>query len=206
MTNQSQDRKSHPSIHGRAGAMARTTLALWIIITVSLTIRLLHFAAIARSGSFRLPNVYRQTDMRAFLDWSDAILAGDILQRDTFHPYFDWMQPIATLETWYRWWGGKAIYQQEPLYVYGLSLVRWISARSMWIPPFLQLLVGCLQPLVIFHLARRLSGPLAGLIAAAMAAIYGPFIFYQGIVLRDWLPPLLEPLALIFLLRVKEST
>jgi hypothetical protein len=42
------------------------------------------------------------------------------------------------------------------------------------------------------------------LIAAAFTAIYGPFIFYQGVLLRDWLPPILEPLILLMVLRAKE--
>jgi hypothetical protein len=43
-----------------------------------------------------------------------------------------------------------------------------------------------------------------GLVAAALAALYGPLILYQGAMLRDWLPPLVEPVVVLLLLRARE--
>ena len=197
------DRKPLPSVAAAPAGLSRRglTLMLCAILAVALAVRMAHLAAILRSHSDRLPLVFKETDMRAFLDWSDAILAGDVLQRDTFHPTFDWMRAMAPAETWYHWWGSKAVFQQEPLYVYALSLLRWVTGRALWIPPLVQLLVGSLQPLVVFLLGRRLVNERAALLGAGLAAIYGPFIFYEGVVLRDWLPALLEPVALLLLLR-----
>ena len=38
-----------------------------------------------------------------------------------------------------------------------------------------------------------------------MTALYGPFIFYQTTLLRDWLLPILEPLAVLALLKARTS-
>ena len=206
MTTAKCDRTAPPRCGEGPAAMSRRglTLILCGILAVSLVIHAIHFAALLKSGLYRLPVVFVQSDMHAFLEWSDAILSGDILQGDTYHPCFEWMPSIAPMETWYRWWGGKTIFQQEPLYVYALSLVRWVSGGALWVPPLVQLLIGSLQPLVIFLLARRLFEERAALVAAALAAVYGPFVFYQGVLLRDWLPPLMEPIALILLLRADQ--
>jgi 4-amino-4-deoxy-L-arabinose transferase-like glycosyltransferase len=45
----------------------------------------------------------------------------------------------------------------------------------------------------------------AGLLAAAVGAIYGPFVFFVGSLLRDWLPPILDPLLILALLRAHDS-
>jgi 4-amino-4-deoxy-L-arabinose transferase-like glycosyltransferase len=138
--------------------------------------------------------------MYANWQWALRILAGDWLGRDTYHPYFEWMKAIAPLETWYRWWGGKEIFQQAPLYPYWVAGLMALSSRSLSFVILVQLMVGALQPLVMFALARRLFDERVGLVAAALTALYGPFIFYEGVLLRDWLPPVLEPLALLALL------
>jgi hypothetical protein len=70
---------------------------------------------------------------------------------------------------------------------------------------FAQLFLGSLQPWVIFHLARRMADERVALVAAALSALYGPLLFYQGTLLRDWIPPLLEPLTLVMILKASES-
>ncbi len=153
----------------------------------------------------KFPLVWDQSDQYAFWQWAQTILAGDLLGRNTYHPYFDGMQEIAPLETWYRWWGGKEIFQHPPLYPYAVAAILAVSGNSMAAVLLAQLLLGALQPLVLFGLGRRLFDGQVGLVAAALTAFYGPFIFYQGVLLRDWLPPLLEPVALLALLRAHDS-
>jgi hypothetical protein len=143
--------------------------------------------------------------MFATLEWASTILDGDWLGRATFHPYFVWMQNLAPLETWYQWWGGQAIFHQAPLYPYWVAALLACLGDSMRKILLVQLVVGALDSLVIYALASRLFNPKVGLLAAAMTACYGPYIFQQGTLLRDWLPPLLEPLALLLILRAGDS-
>jgi hypothetical protein len=176
------------------------------VLCLGLLIRLLHFWALSNTAYFKIPLVFTQSDMYAFWQWAQTILAGDVLGRNTYHPYFEWMKAIAPLETWYRWWGGREIFQQAPFYPYWLAfLLAWFGT-SVAVVTFAQLLLGAAQPLVMFGLARRLFDARVGLLAAGITALYGPFIFHQGTLLRDWLPPLVEPLALLGLLRARAST
>ena len=71
------------------------------------------------------------TDIAAFATWAKQIAAGDVLCRDTYHPYMDWMTQIAPLTTFERWWGGKEIYHQSPLYPYLLAVSYWLSGSSV---------------------------------------------------------------------------
>jgi 4-amino-4-deoxy-L-arabinose transferase-like glycosyltransferase len=168
-------------------------------------VRVAHLGALADTALWKFPSVFTQSDMHAFLEWARAIQAGDWLGRDTYHPYTDWMRELAPRETWYRWWGGEHIFQQEPLYPYLLALLLGVWGGSVGGVLLVQLLMGGLQPLLAFFIARRLFGDVAGLVAAALLAFYGPLVFYQGLLLRDWLVLLLEPLALLALLRAREQ-
>ena len=115
------------------------------------------------------------------------------------------MGEIASEETWYRWWGGKEIFQQAPFYPYWLASILSLSNGSIEFVIFVQLVLGGLHPLVMYYLARRAFNELTGLVAAGLTAFYGPFIFTQGTLLRDWIPPLIEPLVLVLLLKAQAS-
>jgi hypothetical protein len=178
---------------------------LLAILALGLALRLAHFRAISGTAYPSLPLVGTELDMYATLEWARTILAGDWLGRDTYHPYFQWMKGVAPLETWYRWWGGKEIFHQAPLYVYVVAWFLRLTNRSLEAILLIQLVLGALQPLVMYALGKQLVDARVGLAAAALTAGYGPFIFHQGTLLRDWIPPILEPLALWLILRAQGS-
>ena len=177
---------------------------LRIVVGGALILRLSHFWFISQTPFTKLTFLSTDTDMYATWQWAQTIIAGDILGKNTYHPYFSWMKDMAPLETWYRWWGGKVIFQQTPLYPYFVAALAAISNGSLHFILLIQLTIGAAHPLIIFFLGRRLFGETAGLIAAALTALYGPLVFYEGTLLRDWLPPILEPAALLLLLKAKE--
>ena len=202
----SPDHTSHPPAHalGKRPPIDKLIRRLLIgVVCLAVFLRLLHLSAVSQTAFLRFPLVIDQSDMYAFWQWAHRILDGDWLGRDTYHPNFEWREQIAPLETWYRWWGGKEIFHQAPLYPYLLAGLLSLK-DSLTFVIFIQLLLGSLHPLILFFLARRLFDDRVALIAATLAALYGPFIFYQGIVLRDWLPPILEPLILLSVLSAKE--
>jgi 4-amino-4-deoxy-L-arabinose transferase-like glycosyltransferase len=180
----------------------KTTPLLLGIITLGLCVRLIHFWAISDTALAKFHSV-PDTDIHTFWNWAQQILAGDVLS--AYHRYKGFMQEIAPLETWYRWWGGKEIFRTAPLFPYAVAGLLAVSGGSLLFVLFVQLLVGAIHPLVLFGLARRVFDERVGLAAAGLTALYGPFIFYQGVLLRDWLPPFLEPLALLLLLRAREN-
>jgi 4-amino-4-deoxy-L-arabinose transferase-like glycosyltransferase len=189
--------------YGQVGYYRR--LALLTILALGLLFRLIHFQTLANTAFFKIPLIYTQSDMYAFWEWAQEILEGDLLGRNTYHFYYNWMGELASQETWYRWWGGKEIFQQAPLYPYWLAGILALSNLSIEFVIFLQLVLGSLHPLLMYFLARRVFNKNVGLVAAAFTAIYGPFIFNQGALLRDWIPPILEPLALLALLKAQSS-
>lgn len=189
----------------RLASTRMTTLVLVGILVLGCAVRLVHFWAISRTAFLQITFVSTNSDLYATWHWARVILAGDWLGRDTYHPYFAWMKEMAPLETWYHWWGGKEIFHQAPLYPYWVAGLLAVSNKSIGFVILSQLLVGALQPLVMFCLARRAFDDRVGLVAAALAAFYGPFIFHQGTLLRDWIPPLLEPITLLALLRARAS-
>jgi 4-amino-4-deoxy-L-arabinose transferase-like glycosyltransferase len=177
-----------------------------VILGVGLGVRLLHFWALADSAYPRFPVYFPNSDMYAYWQWAVRIVQGDVLGRDTYHPYMDWMRPIAPLDTWYEWWGGRTVFRHPPFYAYWVAVLLAVarSTDALAFVLFVQLVVGAVQPLVVFWLGRRVFDTRVGLVGAAFAAAYGPLIFYQGAMLRDWLPPLFEILAVLALLRARE--
>lgn len=179
-------------------------LFLVSILFLGLAFRLLHYSAISHTAFLQFPVFYAASDPHGTWEWARTILAGDWLGRDTWHP--DFRLDLAPRETWYRWWGGKAIFQQSPLYPYFVAGLLAVSDQSLNFVILVQLLIGALQPVVMFWLASRLFDVRVGLVAATFTAVYGAFIFHQGTLLRDWLPPILEPCALLLLIKARETS
>jgi hypothetical protein len=185
----------------------KSTTRNWLILILCLCalVRFVHYEAISQSAFIDFPFYAVDTDMAAYWQWSDRILEGDLLGRETYHPMFEWMVPLGDEETWHRWWGDHRIFQQEPVYPYLVAAGRALGLSIAGII-FVQLLLGSLQPLVTFWLTRLVFRQDAvALIAAAIAGLYGPLIFSQGVLLRDWTGPLLESLGLIALLYAAQS-
>jgi 4-amino-4-deoxy-L-arabinose transferase-like glycosyltransferase len=180
-----------------------TRTILLVILGISIVLRLFYVWTISGTSLMQHHSIMTEADDHAFFEWAQTILAGDWLGKNTYHPYFSWMQARAPLETWYHWWGGKEIFHQSPFYPYFLAVLLGLSNNSIGFVVFVQLLLGALQPLVLYWLGMRFCNERVGLVAAAITAFYGPFIFHQGLLLRDWIPPLLEPLALLLLLRAR---
>jgi 4-amino-4-deoxy-L-arabinose transferase-like glycosyltransferase len=71
-------------------------------------------------------------------------------------------------------------FYQDPLYPYSLALIYSVFGHSYWAVYLFQLALALLFLLLVYDTARRLFEWRAGVIAAAMAALYKPFIFYES--------------------------
>ena len=119
-----------------------------------------------------------QTDQRLYVDWAVLISQGD--------------------------WLGKTIFTQGPLYAYLLGSL-FVITGPMDLPVLcLQLTAGTATCLLVFDCARRLFDRPTALTAALMASVYGPFVFYECMVLKTFLSPLLTVLTLWAALRYCE--
>ena len=79
-------------------------IVLVAIVVGTLGLRCLHLYNHLQSPLAHPEDVMASTDIAAFATWAKQIAAGDVLCRDTYHPYMDWMEAIAPLQTFERWW------------------------------------------------------------------------------------------------------
>lgn len=73
-----------------------------------------------------------------------------------------------------------APFYQDPLYPYLLAGLFGIFGRGLWPVYALHLLLGLLVVALVHDTTRRLFGRRAAAIAALLAALYKPFLFYEG--------------------------
>ena len=177
--------------------LRRPASTLIAIIALALLLRGVVYAWFLDTALPWFPEMATATDMHATWEWTDQILAGDLLGRDTYHPAFGWMKEAGSAEEWARRWGDIHIFQQEPLYAYFVAVLRWLLPSPLHSIPLFQLLLGgMLLPLAVYSLGRQIVGTRTGLHAAAIAAVFGPAIFYQCALLRDWTIPIGSAFAL----------
>ncbi len=111
----------------------------------------------------------------------------------------------------YRLWASKitagssypeSAFPMGPLYPYFLALCLSIGF-SFYSVLFLQAVFGSIVVLNIYVITKRIFDKKAGLIAAFMAAVYGPFVLYDGLLLSESLQLLLISSALSLIIPEK---
>jgi len=105
--------------------------------------------------------------------------------------YFEWAQRIVAGD-----WFGSEPFVQSPLYAYFLALIIAIFGDGTVPILVVQSLIGAGTVALTYTVGRRFFDHRRGLIAALLIALYGPFIFYEGMVMKAFLAPFLT-LALI---------
>jgi 4-amino-4-deoxy-L-arabinose transferase-like glycosyltransferase len=204
-------------------ARQRVWIVLLILI-VSVALRVVYFAEL-NSGPCIWQHRVSTTDMAFFDQWARTIVGGDWLTARPLHPHQEWNEYVAQAyfrlrgpeplppsaatqnsaddparELWRRWWGGPR-FHQEPLYPYLIAAtyavagpdVRWVFA---W-----QALLGVLSNLLVYVIARRHFGELAGLVAGLLAVLCGSLLFFDLVLLRTT-PTVFATLALVYLVGV----
>lgn len=91
----------------------------------------------------------------------------------------------------YRDWGariaegnleGSEPFDRGPLYAYLLGILFRLFGQELLIPRLLQILIGSVTCVLIYRIARHAFSPGAGLAAGVIAAMFGPFLFYDGMI------------------------
>lgn len=123
--------------------------------------------------------------MFATVQWARTIAAGDWLSLDPPHHFASWMQAIAPLEEWKRWWGHAHTLTRAPLYETLVGLSFRVFGETPWPILALQLVVGAVQVLALYYVAATFIGTGWALAVAAMGAVYGPYVYQQGTLVRD---------------------
>lgn len=105
--------------------------------------------------------------------------------------YREWALRIAAGR-----WLSVEPFEQGPLYAYLLGAAYRVFGPREAPALFLQLLGGVGTVALIWWCARRLRGSAAALAAGLLAALYGPFMFAEALVMKTFLEPLLVAAAL----------
>ena len=98
-------------------------------------------------------------------------------------------------------WVGDKPFWQPPLYPYFLALIYAVSGDLFWTPRFIQFLLGAASCALVFGIGRQVFGTRVGLLAGAMACLYGPSIYFEGELLPTALAVFLNLLLLLVLLQ-----
>jgi len=101
------------------------------------------------------------------------------------HPFVAW--PVNDSQTYDQWgqeiaagdWVGSGTFFQAPLYPYFLALVYRVFGHHLSLVYWIQILFSIAGCYALYRAGRRMAGETVGLVAAALAAVYPVFIFYD---------------------------
>ena len=143
-------------------------LFLWIILAGALVLRWVHLLIVSDSDLVRLPII----DAAFYHQWATAISNGDII--------------------------GNKIFFMSPLYPYITGFFYAVFGALPWRMMAVQGLISVVTVWLLYRWTSRVAGRRAGLIAAGIAAVYGPFIFYDSTLLTSSLILFISALILNF--------
>ncbi|MFY9826246.1 MAG: tetratricopeptide repeat protein [Thermoanaerobaculia bacterium] len=131
----------------------RQVFALGAILTLALALRLAHWWAVRRQPFF----AWLAMDSQEYDRWAREIAAGD--------------------------WLGSQVFFQAPLYPYLLAILYALFGRSLDAVYLAQIALAVAGCYALYRAGREMAGDAAGetagLGAALLAAVYGPFLFYD---------------------------
>jgi tetratricopeptide (TPR) repeat protein len=122
----------------------------------ALLIRLLYLATILDNPFFLHP----VTDEAMYDIWAQALVAGEPFLNA--YPYYD-----------------------SPLPAYFLAIVYGLFGHSYLAVRLVQVLLGTLNVLILYRIAQRLFDPTTAKVAGILAATYLPFLYYEGLLLKE---------------------
>lgn len=114
------------------------------------------------------------TDEALYDAWARAIVAG--------RPFIDYP------------------YYDSPLHAYVLALIYWIAGPHPLAVRLVQAGLGTLNVLLLYRIARRWLGPDTAKVAGVLAACYTPFLYYEGLILKESVALLLLDVGALLLM------
>src|SRR5688572_25138527 len=123
----------------------------------------------------------------------------DFMHLDPLY-YHEWALRIAAGD-----WIGTEVFEMSPLYSYLLAAFILVFGDDLWLLRLLQIGIGSLTCVLTWRLTDRLFGKAAGIAAGVGCALYGPFLFYEGQVMKEFLTPPLATGALLLMTSPVES-
>lgn len=162
---------------------SRRTL-LTIAVVVSLAIRVAHLVSVYPTAAFAFHRTWANSDMAIFDGWAQRIVAGDILSRQPFNPWLDFLLKYTTTGQWKEWVGESPVFFKAPLYAYLIAVLRWLFGDPMLPIALVQILAAAASTVLIFLITERLFDTPSGALGALLFALYAPAIHYDVVMLR----------------------
>jgi tetratricopeptide (TPR) repeat protein len=125
-------------------------LPLFLIVAGALLLRVIYLIEIRKSPFFLTPF----GDGEYFDSWAMSIASGNII--------------------------GMEVFFKAPLYAYVLAFFYWLSGHHLLIPRLLNVFFDAASVFLLYAIAKKLWNRTVGLIAAAMFACGGTFIYFSG--------------------------
>lgn len=97
-------------------------------------------------------------------------------------------------------WLGQKIFYDPPLYAYFLGIVYKLFGHDYLILRIIQIFIGSIHAIIIFFLGKTIFDFRAGLIAGVFAAVYGPFVYYDALLMKAFMDSTLVDLSLLAVL------
>jgi 4-amino-4-deoxy-L-arabinose transferase-like glycosyltransferase len=126
-------------------------------------------------------------------------------------PFFG--QLIMDSEEYDRWatviasgdWLGSQVFFQAPLYPYFIALVYTLFGHSLDAVYLIQIVFSLLGIYALYRAGKKIAGEKVGLVAAALSALYGVYLFYDVQLLKESLAVTLVCFLLWALVEAREK-
>jgi 4-amino-4-deoxy-L-arabinose transferase-like glycosyltransferase len=177
-----------------------TTRTRTFLAAILVTAALMRVTFMVEMADTPLPvlHTWQETDMAFFHTWGETIASGDVLGKVPLHPFHGWHEAVAreylspkmgqppskeaATELWDGWYGGRR-FHQEPAYPYLLGGIFALGQTPLSVR-LLQTFLGLCSLVLLFAVTRRLMGDHVALLATGLAALFGPLMFFEQILLR----------------------
>jgi len=114
--------------------------------------------------------------------------------------YFEWAKQIFAGD-----WLGREVFEMSPLYPYLLAgMMHLTGVKLNWLI-VTQLLAGAGSCTLAYSCASRLFDKRTAILAGVVAAAYGPQIFYECMIMKEFLSPIFTIIATYAALRYAEG-
>lgn len=159
---------------------SRWTAAIFILV-IALTVRMLHISEAVQGPLMR--DTLPMYDSQYYDKVAREVAEGDILGDEVFYlaPLYPYTMAIP-----YRLFRTRTA---DGGYVYNITTVR-----------YLQCALGAVSCVLAYWVGSLAMGRWAGVLTGLMAAVYGVFVYYDGIIMPSSLVLFLHLLALLVLL------
>lgn len=148
-------------------------LAAAVVLAVALALRVAHVLTIREYPLFEVLPL----DSDSYDAWARRIASGELLR-------------------------GRPFYQ-APLYAYFLAALHQISGGDLLFPRLVNAGLGTLNVALVMHLGRRTFGTAAGVLAGALVAAHGTFLFEEGKVMKTTLGVVLVTATLVLMVEAR---